>query len=114
MTEHAENYLVEVNTGAPENPCPSRSEDEEVERILQAIIASEDNDSEDNEFTNEDLDRLLQEYDNDELGINGATANEPVRWPTQDENPINEYTTEGYIAMAFPTLFPTGCADFRD
>ena len=40
--------------------------------------------------------------------------NNPIRWPTQDINPINEYTTEGYIAMAFPTLFPHGKADLRD
>ena len=26
--------------------------------------------------------------------------------------PVNEFTTEGYIACAFPTLFPTGAADF--
>ena len=26
--------------------------------------------------------------------------------------PINEFTTEGYFRMAFPTLFPTGAADF--
>jgi hypothetical protein len=124
MTEHIENPLIEIHTGAPENPCPSRSEDEEIERLLQEIIASDDDDSRqsDDEFADEELDRLLQELDandNDELFINntagnGATANEPIRWPTQDENPINEYTAEGYIAMAFPTLFPYGRADFRD
>ena len=26
--------------------------------------------------------------------------------------PINEFTTEGYFTCAFPTLFPTGAADF--
>ena len=26
--------------------------------------------------------------------------------------PINEFTTEGYFSMDFPTLFPTGAADF--
>ena len=26
--------------------------------------------------------------------------------------PVNEFTTEGYISCAFPTLFPTGATDF--
>jgi hypothetical protein len=29
-------------------------------------------------------------------------------------NPMNEYRTEGYITMAFPTLFPYAKADLRD
>jgi len=33
-------------------------------------------------------------------------------WPTIGGTPINEFTTEGYFSMAFPTLFPTGAADF--
>ena len=33
-------------------------------------------------------------------------------WPTIGGAPINEFTTEGYFSMAFPTLFPTGAADF--
>ncbi len=35
-----------------------------------------------------------------------------VPWPSASGNPINEFTTEGYISCAFPTLFPTGLADF--
>ena len=33
-------------------------------------------------------------------------------WPTIGGTPINEFTTEGYFSCAFPTLFPTGAADF--
>ena len=33
-------------------------------------------------------------------------------YPTLDNDPINEFTTEGYIACAFPHLFPQGIADF--
>jgi hypothetical protein len=109
IVEHIENPLVDIHTGATENPCPSRSEDEEIERMLQMIIDDPGNDSDD-EFNDEEFDRLLQEW-NDDID---ATTNDPVRWPTQGETPINEYTTEGYIAMAFPTLFPYGRADFRD
>lgn len=73
-----------------------RSEDEEIERLLQEFIAEEDG--------QESL----------ENNAPPAAPVDPVRWPTQDLNPINEYTTEGYIAMAFPTLFPRGHADLRD
>ena len=34
-----------------------------------------------------------------------------VAWPPSG-NPINEFNVEGYISCAFPTLFPTGAADF--
>ena len=35
-----------------------------------------------------------------------------LMWPTIRGTPINEFTTEGYLSCAFPTLFPTGAADF--
>ena len=37
----------------------------------------------------------------------------PTEWPQIDNVPINEFQTPGYIAMAFPTLYPTGNADLR-
>ena len=40
------------------------------------------------------------------------TSTPTVSWPSSSGNPINEFTTEGYISCAFPTLFPTGAADF--
>ena len=35
-----------------------------------------------------------------------------IPWPRRGEQPINEFTTEGYMSCAFPTLFPTGAGDF--
>ena len=35
-----------------------------------------------------------------------------VLWPPSGATPINEFSTEGYMSCAFPTLFPTGAADF--
>ena len=65
-------------------------------------------------MTEDDLiERLLRQYIVEQDDANNELPS-PVRWPTQDPEPINEYTTEGYMAMAFPTLFPTGAADFRD
>ena len=40
-------------------------------------------------------------------------ANSPmITWPPTGTASINEFTTEGYISCAFPTLLPTGSADF--
>ena len=41
-----------------------------------------------------------------------SSSSTTVPWPPTGTNPINEFTTEGYISGAFPTLFPTGAADF--
>ena len=34
-------------------------------------------------------------------------------WPAIAHEPVNEFNTEGYIACAFPALFPTGSADLN-
>ena len=41
-----------------------------------------------------------------------SSASSTVMWPSIGGAPINEFTTEGYFSCAFPTLFPTGAADF--
>ena len=45
-----------------------------------------------------------------------AVPSRPTEWIITHSNvggaPINEFTTEGYFSMAFPTLFSTGAADF--
>ena len=33
-------------------------------------------------------------------------------WPQVGDSPISKFTTEGYISCAFPTLLPTGEAEF--
>lgn len=40
--------------------------------------------------------------------------NATLNWPAIDGVPVNEFKTAGYIACAFPTLFPYGLADLRD
>eukprot|EP01018_Ginkgo_biloba_P038592 Gb_30228 [translate_table: standard] len=42
----------------------------------------------------------------------GANTKEVVDWPDIDSSPLNEYNTEGIFDMAFPTLFPTGDAEW--
>ena len=89
-----QNPLRDIHTGVPSTVPPRRTEDEEIERLLEQLIDEE---------TDENNTPDVPDHGND-----------PIRWPTQDPNPINEYTTEGYIAMAFPTLFSCGKADLRD
>ena len=36
-----------------------------------------------------------------------------IAWPQINSNPVNEFQTSGYIACAFPSLYPTGSADLR-
>ncbi|KAK3914465.1 Vacuolar membrane-associated protein iml1 [Frankliniella fusca] len=37
-----------------------------------------------------------------------------LKWPSLESQPIDEYSTPGYIACAFPTLFCYGKGDLRD
>jgi hypothetical protein len=67
--------------------------------MLQELVAEEDNQA---------------QTEGENVGPAEPSANAAIRWPTQDLNPVNEYRTEGYITMAFPTLFPYGKADLRD
>ena len=90
--------MTDVHTGVPSIVPSRRTEDEEIERLLEEFIDEETRPTEIDETNNN----------------SGQRRNDPIRWPTQDANPINEYTTEGYVTMAFPTLFPFGKADLRD
>ena len=42
----------------------------------------------------------------------GGGSEQVLPWPKSRDEPINEFSTEGYISCAFPTLFPTGAGDF--
>jgi len=95
MQDHVENPMTDVHAGVPLVVFREQSEDEEIEQLLREYLAEEEGD-------------VLPVEDR-----RGPLA-DPVRWPTQDLNPVNEYTTEGYIAMAFPSLFPYGDADLKD
>jgi len=51
------------------------------------------------------------------LSAKGSTEQERIQnnphvnWPPTTGNQINQFTSEGYVSSAFPTLFPTGTAD---
>ena len=40
-----------------------------------------------------------------------ARAAKVLNWPVAAREPVNEFRTEGYLTMAFPTLFPDGAGD---
>jgi len=44
--------------------------------------------------------------------VRQSLQNSTVSWPNREQYPINEFSTEGYFSHAFPTLFPTGAAEF--
>lgn len=40
--------------------------------------------------------------------------NSRIEWPRNETFPVDEFHTPGYIARAFPTLYPYGTADLND
>lgn len=55
---------------------------------------------------------LIQDILGFELSEHGLPAG-ILPWPEIGQSPINEFNTQGYIACAFPVLFPFGNADLR-
>ncbi|EXX52124.1 hypothetical protein RirG_255710 [Rhizophagus irregularis DAOM 197198w] len=56
-----------------------------------------------------DADRLDSETDDALAHMQSESGS--VMWPNIDDTAINEFNMPGYIARAFPTLYPTGSAD---
>ena len=62
--------------------------------------------------------RSVTEQEAISLSIQQRQSHQPtsnpsiLAWPSIGGTPVNEFTTEGYFSCAFPTLFPTGAADF--
>ena len=48
----------------------------------------------------------------EQQAIQQGISQHHVNWPSTTGRPINEFTTDGYMSCAFPTLFPTGAADY--
>ena len=44
--------------------------------------------------------------------VKQSLENSTVMWPNREHNPINDFSMEGYFSRVFPTLFPTGAAEF--
>ena len=83
---------------------------------------SEDDDLNDTENGDESISRTFVPLDppthREDEAINEAlnriqSNNPPITWPEIEGVPINEFQTPGYMARAFPTLYPYGKADLR-
>uniref|UniRef100_A0ABD2X0C6 Uncharacterized protein n=1 Tax=Trichogramma kaykai TaxID=54128 RepID=A0ABD2X0C6_9HYME len=79
-----------------------------------SILANANNES--NDDLNENFNNSLEENSIFALpNINQQNRIETdlnSTYPTTNKSPINEFTSEGYMSCAFPTLFPTGQGDF--
>eukprot|EP00965_Chrysotila_dentata_P135807 4489542-Pleurochrysis_carterae.AAC.1 len=61
-------------------------------------------------------DRLQAALEGQHPGTNewlGTTAN-PYLWPDLSKIPFSEFTSAGYMTLAFPTLFPLGLGNFTN
>ena len=56
--------------------------------------------------------RRVTEQESIQQAVSGQQQPPTVSWPRVGDSPLNEFHSEGYITRAFPTLFPTGAADF--
>ena len=55
---------------------------------------------------------VVKSVEERQSSCSASPSPDTLTWPTVGGMPVNEFTTEGYISCAFPTLFPTGAADF--
>uniref|UniRef100_A0A158P537 ATP-dependent DNA helicase n=1 Tax=Tetranychus urticae TaxID=32264 RepID=A0A158P537_TETUR len=67
----------------------------------------------------EDLDNIIYECNYpsipqlDQAAAISAALGSDLEWPLMQNMPISEFTTDGYLTQAFPTLFPKGTAALR-
>ena len=97
--------------GVPDN-LPSldvEENEEETERQEQGPPESNANDA---EQESRSFLPLQQAQQREKEGIRAIINGEdPLDWPSNEGESINEFHTEGLATMAFPTLFPYGKAD---
>ena len=81
------------------SPTSTNSEDDDLPQSFVPITVSS--------FTEQEA--VQQSVEQCQCSSSSST---PLMWPSIGGMPLNEFTTEGYFSCAFPTLFPTGAADF--
>ncbi|CAG8831462.1 3838_t:CDS:1, partial [Gigaspora rosea] len=83
----------------------------QVNQLIDDEFNEENEENEENVITHTFIPYLPSD-NREEIAINNTInrllANNTIEWPRIDNNPINEFQTSGYIARAFPTLYPTG------
>lgn len=90
------------NTSEP--PLPNNSSDDNHFHLPQSFVP----------IANQSLteQEAVQQEFQQRQSCSARPAHTTMMWPSIGGIPINEFTTEGYFTCAFPTLFPTGAADF--
>ena len=116
MNEDALNFLPE--NGVPADLMTVETEDEIVsdESVTSDLGPPTDNPSEDivyNDSTEMSSFLPVGEQQEQEINavINKLSENEPMTWPTIENEPLNEYQISHLATIAFPALFPDGKGD---
>ena len=118
---------VEINTqalnelpvnGTPTNLLTVEANDDDVthKTVENDVGPPTDNSSEDTVYNNlTEMSSFLpvgEEHKQELAAVrNQLPSEEPMSWPTVEDQPLNEYQTQYLAAMAFPTLFPDGKGD---
>ena len=92
-------HTVTINSSSEEQEPPQDEEDPYDADLSRSFIPA--------------APRRMTERETVRCIIHDNQRTQPTPWPTTGSSPISEFTTEGYMTCAFPTLFPTGSADFR-
>ncbi|KAK3916505.1 tRNA(Ile)-lysidine synthase [Frankliniella fusca] len=93
-------------------------EDSDISVFLKTIEIEDGNDMDVDESTHQDNENedIVEEScfpSNFHLSQN-EHVKQKMNWPTLGTSPFSEFTTPGYMACAFPTLFPYGNAGVHD
>lgn len=83
------------------------SEDSDQEQESDSKSPTESDVEDGNDIMESGVPAMQMPYQDDQI-------KNKLNWPTIDGTPVDEYRTPGYIASAFPSLFPYGSADLRD
>ena len=109
-------HLLSVTNdcSSPDNPATMAEAPASDTPTTSAVAAVEDDDHLPQSFVPVPAPSMTeQEAVQQSVEQHQANSSHPaLMWPSIGGIPLNEFTTEGYFMCAFPTLFPTGAADF--
>ncbi|KAE8743709.1 hypothetical protein FOCC_FOCC009660 [Frankliniella occidentalis] len=88
----------------------SFDEDEDEPLNDNNLYHSEDSDNEIPTIKYTDVPNIKTYTQKDQ--INSSLSGSVYLWPTIGTTPVNEFSSPGYISLAFPTLFPFGKGDY--
>ena len=101
-------------------------EDVEIDEDVLYSLPKDSNIEKELKGINDDHNRKEKEYEDEvkqsvrescmfnvEIPKNIEQVEHCIEWPKMESKPVNEFKTVGYIAMAYPCLFPTGDADLN-